>query len=396
MKITRRDLIRTAGVLASAAVLDSKTESRAETAPTPPMPTPNPADLLDLPDFERAAKGVMSSLAWEYVSEGAADEITLRSNHEAYEKIRVMPRALVDVSKIDTRVTLLGRELAHPILLAPTAYQKLSHPDGELATVKGAGDASATMVLSTMSTVSLEDVAAAAKTPLWFQLYVQPDREFTRELVQRAEKAGYQALVVTVDTPVLGPRYRELRAKFNLPPGMERANLRGRATATGGQRATEGAIFSATLDPTLTWKDIEWLRSITKVPVLLKGIINPEDAELAVQVGAAGILVSNHGARNLDTGPATIEALPRVAERIRGRIPVLVDGGIRRGTDVLKALAFGANAVLIGRPYVYGLAVDGSRGVTRIVSILRRELEMAMAHTGRTSIAAIDQTALWH
>lgn len=396
MEISRRDLIRTAGVLASAAVLTSKTETRAETTPTPPMPTPNPADLLDLPDFERAAKGVMSSLAWEYVSEGAADEITLRSNHEAYEKIRVMPRALVDVSKIDTRVKLLGRELAHPILLAPTAYQKLSHPDGELATVKGAGDAGATMVLSTMSTVSLEDVAAATKTPLWFQLYVQPDREFTRELVQRAEKAGYQALVVTVDTPVLGPRYRELRAKFNLPPGMERANLRGRPTATGGQRATEGAIFSGTLDPTLTWKDIEWLRSITKVPVLLKGVINPEDAELAVQVGAAGILVSNHGARNLDTGPATIEALPRVTERIRGRIPVLVDGGIRRGTDVLKAIAFGANAVLIGRPYVYGLAVDGSRGVTRIVNILRRELEMAMAHTGRTSIAAIDQSAIWH
>lgn len=397
MDLSRRDLIRSAGLLASAAVLTAKTEARAEVAPATPPPTPalNPADLLDVPDFERAAKGVMSSLAWEYVSEGAADEITLRSNHEAYDKIRLMPRALVDVSKLDTRVTLLGRELAHPILLAPTAYQKLSHPEGELATVKGAADANATMVLSTMSTVSLEDVAAVAKTPLWFQLYVQPDREFTRELVQRAEKAGYQALVVTVDTPVLGARYRELRAKFNLPPGMERANLRGRATATGGQRATEASIFSATLDPKLTWKDIEWLRSITKLPVLLKGIVNPEDAELAVQSGAAGILVSNHGARNLDTGPATIEALPGVAQRVRGRIPVLVDGGIRRGTDILKAIALGANAVLIGRPYVYGLAVDSSRGVTRIVNILRREFEMAMAHTGRTSIAAIDRTALW-
>ena len=395
MKISRRDLIRTAGVLASAAVLTSKSETRAETAPPSPMPTPNPTDLLDLPDFERAAKGVMSSLAWEYVSEGAADEITLRSNHEAYEKIRVMPRALVDVSKIDTRVQLLGRELAHPILLAPTAYQKLSHSDGELATVKGAADAGATMVLSTMSTVSLEDVAAAAKTPLWFQLYVQPDREFTKELVQRAEAAGYQALVVTVDTPVLGPRYRELRAHFNLPPGMERANFRGRPAATGAQRASEASVFSATLDPKLTWKDIEWLRSITKLPVLLKGIINPDDATRAIQSGAAGILVSNHGARNLDTGPATIEALPRVVEKVGGKIPVLVDGGIRRGTDILKALAFGANAVLIGRPYVYGLAVDGASGVTRIVNILRRELEMAMAHTGRTSIASIDQSVIW-
>ena len=360
------------------------------------MPTPvNPADLLDLPDFEHAAKGVMSSLAWEYVSEGAADEITLRSNHEAYEQIRVMPRALVDVSKIDTRVQLLGRELAHPILLAPTAYQKLSHSDGELATVKGAADAGATMVLSTMSTVSLEDVAAAAKTPLWFQLYVQPDREFTKELVQRAEAAGYQALVVTVDTPVLGPRYRELRAHFNLPPGMERAYFRGRPAATGAQRASEASVFSATLDPKLTWKDIEWLRSITKLPVLLKGIINPDDATRAIQSGAAGILVSNHGARNLDTGPATIEALPRVVEKVGGKIPVLVDGGIRRGTDILKALAFGANAVLIGRPYVYGLAVDGASGVARIVNILRRELEMAMAHTGRTSIASIDQSVIW-
>lgn len=395
MTMSRRDLLRSAGVAAGAAMLASKTELRAEATPTTTMPTLNPADLLDLPDFERAAQGVMSSLAWEYVSEGAADELTLRWNHEAYQKIRLSPRALVDVSQLDTRIQLLGRELAHPILLAPTAYQKLSHPDGELATVQGANDAGATMVLSTMSTVSLEDVAAAAKTPLWFQLYVQPDRGFTQELVQRAERAGYHALVVTVDTPVLGARYRELRAKFNLPPGMERANLRGRTGATGAHRPTEQNIFSATLDPKLTWKDIGWLRSITKLPVLLKGIINPDDADRAVQTGAAGILVSNHGARNLDTGPATIEALPRVVEKIGGKIPVLVDGGIRRGTDIVKALALGANAVLIGRPYVYGLAVDGARGVTRTVNILRRELEMAMAHCGCPTIAAINSSVLW-
>ncbi len=359
------------------------------------MPTLNPADLLDLTDFERAAKTVMSPMAWDYVSGAAADELTLRWNHEAYEKIRLMPRALVDVSQLDTSVQLLGRKLAFPILLAPTAYQKLSHPDGELATVRGASDAGATMVLSTMSTVSLEDVAAAAKTPLWFQLYVQPDREFTRDLVQRAEKAGYQALVVTVDTPVLGPRYRELRAKFNLPPGLERANLRGRATATGAQRATEASIFSGTLDPRLTWKDLGWLQSITKLPVILKGIQNPDDAELAVKAQVAGIIVSNHGARNLDTGPATIEALPGVTAKVAGRIPVLVDGGIRRGTDIFKALAHGANAVLIGRPYVYGLAVDGAHGVQRIITILRRELEVAMAQCGRPSIAAIDASVLW-
>jgi len=392
MEISRRDLIRSAGLLASAAVIGSTTAARAQTTPAAIAANINPLDLLDLTDFERAAKTVMQPMTWEYVSGAAADEITLRWNHEAYEKIRLMPRALVDVSQLDTRITLLGRELAFPILLAPTAYQKISHPDGELATVKGAGDANATMVLSSFSTVTLEEVAAAAQTPLWFQLYVQPDREFTRELVHRAETAGYQALVVTVDTPVLGPRYRELRAKFSPP---ERPNLRGLKGATGAQRPTEQSIFSAVLDPKLTWKDIEWLRSITKLPVLLKGIINPDDATRAVESGAAGILVSNHGARNLDTGPATIEALPRVIEKAGGKLPVLVDGGIRRGTDVLKALALGANAVLIGRPYVYGLAVDGARGVTRTVNILRRELEAAMALCGRTSIASIDRTVIW-
>jgi 4-hydroxymandelate oxidase len=392
MEISGRDLIRSAGLLASAAVIGSTTSARAQTMPPAIASTVNPPDLLDLTDFECAAKTVMPPMTWEYVSGAAADELTLRWNHEAYEKIRLMSRALVDVSQLDTRITLLDRELAFPILLAPTAYQKISHPDGELATVKGAGDANATMVLSTFSTVTLEEVAAAAKTPLWFQLYVQPDREFTRDLVHRAEVAGYQALVVTVDTPVLGPRYRELRAKFSPP---ERANLRGLKGATGAQRPTEQSIFSLVLDPKLTWKDIDWLRSITKLPVLLKGVQNPADAERAVQAGVAGIIVSNHGARQLDTGPATIESLPRVVEKVGGKMPVLVDGGIRRGTDILKALGYGASAVLIGRPYVYGLAVDGARGVTRTVNILRRELESAMAMCGRTSIASIDSSVLW-
>jgi 4-hydroxymandelate oxidase len=394
MSLTRRQLLQTSGVLASASVLASSSQASSIIEPTGVAPTDS-SDLLDLPDFERAAKAVMSPMAWDYVSGAAVDELTHKWNHEAYEKIRLMPRALVDVSQLDTRVTLLGRELPYPILLAPTAYQKLSHPEGELATVRGAGEAGATTVLSTMSNVTLEEVARAAKAPLWFQLYVQPDRGFTRELVQRAEAAGYQALAITVDTPVLGPRYRELRAKFKLPDGIDRANLRGLAGSTGGQRPTEESIFSATLDPKLSWKDIEWLRSLTKLPVILKGVQNPDDAQRAIEVGAAGVIVSNHGGRNLDTGPATIEALPGVVARVQGRMPVLVDGGIRRGTDVLKALALGANAVLIGRPYVYGLAVDGSRGVTRVVNILRRELEAAMALTGRTSIASIDSSALW-
>ena len=398
MSTSRRDVLRSAGALASAAALGSASEVAAQaTAPSqaPGAAAGNPTDLFDILDFERAARKVMSSMAWEYISGGAADEITLRWNHEAYEKIRLKPRALVDVSRLDTRVRLLGRELPFPILLAPTAYQKLTHPDGELATARGAGAADATMVVSTMSNVTLEDVAAVATRPLWFQLYVQPDRELTRQLVQRAETAGYQALVVTVDAPVLGPRYRELRANFALPPKLERANLRGHAGAASGFHPTEQSIFSATLDPTLTWKDIDWFRSITKLPILLKGIQNPADADRAVTAGVAGIIVSNHGARDLDTAPATIDELPDVVAKVRGKVPVLIDGGIRRGTDVLKAIALGATAVLIGRPYLFGLAVDGARGVTRVVNILRREFEIAMALCGRASIADMDASLIW-
>lgn len=355
----------------------------------------NPADLLDLSDFERAAQTVMSPLAWAYVSGGAGDEVTLRWNREAWERLRIAQRTMIDVSQLDTRVSLLGRTLDYPFILAPTAYHKLSHPEGEIATVKGAGLAGAIAIMSTVATVSLEDCAAAATSPLWFQLYVQPDRGFTRELVQRAEAAGYQALVLTIDVPVMGSRYRELRAKFTLPPGMERANLKGRAAATGGQRATENSIYSATLDPKLTWKDIEWLRSLTRLPIIVKGIGHPDDAELAVQAGVDGLVVSNHGGRNLDTSPPTAEVLPAVVARVAGRTPVLADGGIRRGTDILKALALGADAVLIGRPYVYGLAVDGPNGVKRIITILRRELEAAMALCGRTSLEALDETIFW-
>lgn len=367
----------------------------AESKPVTPAPKALPGAPVDIPDYEKLAPAHMSEMAWEYLSGGAADELSLRWNHEAYERLRIRPRVLVDVSKIDTRVTLFGRELPFPILLAPTAYHRLAHPEGELATAKGAAAAGATLVVSTTSTTSVEDIAAVATSPLWFQLYVQPDRGFTRDLVQRAEQAGCQALVVTVDAPVLGPRYRETRSNFTLPEGMERANLRGLKSAKGAQRASEGTIFSAVQDPTVVWKDLEWLRSLTKVPVLTKGILNPDDAELAVTVGVSGIIVSNHGGRNMDTVPATIDALPGVVGKVAGRVPVLVDGGIRRGTDVLKALAQGATATLIGRPYLYGLAVGGASGVTHVINILRRELEMAMASSGRPTIKSIDPSLIW-
>jgi 4-hydroxymandelate oxidase len=258
--------------------------------------------------------------------------------------------------------------------------------------------AHATMIVSSFATVTIDDIARAVpESPRWFQLYVQPDRGFTQALVQRAEAAGCQALCLTVDTPVLGARNREARAGFKLPDGMTRANLEGLAggVASASHRPPEGAIYSAVLEPRLTWKDVEWLRGFAKVPVLLKGVMDADDAKRAVEAGVSGLIVSNHGARNLDTVPATVTALPRVVAAVRGRVPILVDGGIRRGTDVLKALALGASAVAVGRPYLYGLAVNGSAGVSHIVSILRTEFEMAMALTGRTSLAAIDRSVLW-
>jgi 4-hydroxymandelate oxidase len=396
MTITRRDLLRSTGLIAGGSLLAAEVPVSVAQgiggASTRPAPAIEPADLFD---YARLAPAHMSTIASEYINGGAADELSMKWNRESYDRIRLRPRILVDVSNLDTRVTLFGRELPFPILLAPTAYHKLAHPEGEVATAKGAGAAGATFVVSTSATTSLEEIAQVAKRPLWFQLYVQPDRDFTRSLIQRAEASGCQALVVTVDSPVLGPRYRETRSKFTLPPGVERANLKGLKTATGGHRPTEMNIYSALLDPKLTWKEIEWLRSVTKLPMLLKGILTAEDAARGADLGASAIIVSNHGGRNLDTLPATIDALPEVAGRINGRVPVLVDGGIRRGTDVLKAIALGASAVLIGRPYLHGLAVGGAEGVTRVINILRREFEMAMALTGRTSLAQIDGSVIW-
>jgi 4-hydroxymandelate oxidase len=238
----------------------------------------------------------------------------------------------------------------------------------------------------------VEAVCSAAKTPVWFQLYAQADKELTRQMLDRARSAGCQAVCVTVDTPVLGARHRESRSHFKLPADFQLPNLN---LGPVSHRPMRGAIYSELLNPRLTWKDIGWISSIAKMPVLLKGVLNPEDAALASDSGVAGLIVSNHGARNLDTLPSTAVALPRVAEKVAGRLPILVDGGIRRGTDVLKAMALGANAVLVGRPYLYGLAVAGADGVARVVEILRTELMMAMALTGRTAIDQIDRSVLW-
>lgn len=390
-RVTRRQALTSlalaaSGTMVAAAVRAQTPSTSPPVAPRDAAAAPGGPGLFSIPQYEERAKGLVSVPAWEYYDQGCADDLTVRWNREAFQKLRFESRVMVDVEKIDTSITLLGRTMPHPILLAPAAAHMLVHPEGEVATARGAGAASATMVLSTNSNCSVEAVMAAATQPLWFQLYVSRDRAVAHELIQRVEVAGYKALCVTVDQPVVYARDRSNRqteALRSLPlPNVKRAV--GGVTQTSGGRTRS-----------LTWKDIEWFRSVTKLPVILKGIMHPDDAEQAVKAGVDAIMVSNHGGRALDGVAATIDALPRVADRVSRRIPVLMDGGIRRGGDVLKALARGASAVMIGRPYLYGLAVNGSEGVKHIVEILRNELEAAMALTGRTTIAQIDRSALW-
>ncbi len=352
--------------------------------------------IVCLSDYQQAAQDKMGAVAREYLDSGAADEISLRRNRTAFDELLLMPRVLRDVSSLDTTIELFGQKMEHPILLAPAAYHKLFHKQGELATVRGAGKAAATLVVSSFATIALEEIARAATAPLWFQLYMPPDRAISRDLVQRAEGAGYRAICMTVDLPVLGVRNREMRTGFGLPRGAKRANLSRYNTAlVSAAHFDETGATIATLDASLTWKDVEWVRSLTKLPVLVKGILAPEDARLAAEHGAAGIIVSNHGARNLDTTPATIEVLPRIREAVPAHFPVLLDGGVRRGTDVVKALALGARAVLIGRPYLWALAVHGETGVERAVRILLDELRSVLALCGRASLAAVDRSILW-
>jgi 4-hydroxymandelate oxidase len=353
-----------------------------------------PTGLVSLADHEAHASLVLDDKVKAYINGGAADEITLHENRQAWQRLRLAPRVLQPLAGGHTRVPLLGRTLAHPILVAPMAYHRLAHPHGELATALAAAALGAGLVLSTQASTPLEDVARlvlseADRGPLWFQLYLQPDRGFTRELVQRAEAAGYEALVLTVDAPVSGVRDRERHVGFVLPPGVSAVHLQGLRTppATALQPG-QSALFDDLLTHAPTWDDIAWLRSITRLPVLLKGITHPADARLAREHGAAGVIVSNHGGRTLDTMPATAELLPEIVQTLGGTLPVLVDGGIRRGTDVLKAMALGASAVLVGRPILHGLANAGAQGVAHVLRLLRDELEVAMALCGCRELGA--------
>jgi 4-hydroxymandelate oxidase len=343
--------------------------------------------FLTLADFEVQAEKSLRPDVWGYVAGGAGDEISLRWNTAAFDRIFLRPRVLRDVSIVQMETTLFDLALPFPLLLAPTAYHRVLHPEGELETARGAAIHGTPFVVSTSSTMAVDRISAASSAPLWFQLYVQTDREFTRDIIARAEEAGCRALCVTVDTPALGARIRQLRTGFKLPPELETPHVY--------DLAVRDSIIGPGKRKVVTWEDIDWLLSISKKPVLLKGILTPEDAKEAVRRGVHGVIVSNHGARNLDTVPATIDALPEVVEVVEGRVPVLVDGGIRRGTDLFKCLAFGAAAVLIGRPYLYGLAVAGAEGVARVVEILRSELEFAMILCGCAGVGAIDKTFLW-
>jgi len=393
MSYTRRKLLQTVTAMTGVSMLSL--ESEAKRGPVKHsknerfLPDSDPGDLDDLInlfDFEKKAEGVMSKMAYEYVASGAADENTLKWNRESLDKIKIQTHVLNDVSKIDTKVPIFGQELAYPILIAPSAFHKIMHPEGELATARGAGLASTTYVVSSFTTTPIEDIAKVATQPLWFQLYLVRDKTFVKDLIQKVEAQGIKALCVTVDTPVTGARNRQQRVKFKLPPELKAPYMIDTSTSTGQGQPLQVSV---------TWKDIEWLKSLTKIPILLKGILNPDDAEQAVKAGVSGIIVSNHGARNLDSVPATIEVLPYITRRVNKKIPVLMDGGIRRGTDVVKAIALGANAVLVGRPICYGLACGGAEGVARVLEILHKELQLAMALAGSASIAKIDQSFIW-
>lgn len=337
-----------------------------------------------LDDFEPLARDYLPEAFHDYFAGGACDEVTLRDNREAFERVRLLGRVLRDVSARSLATTLLGADVSMPVMLSPVALQKLAHDDGELATARAAAAAGALMIVSSMSTTTVEDIAAAAKGPRWFQLYVWKDSGLTAELVRRAEDAGYGAIVLTVDGQVWGRRYRDLRSGLELPPGLSMANLDAAGVGRPRGGASLGQWMTSLLDPALDWNGVARLVASTRLPVVLKGILHPDDARLAVAHGAAGVFVSNHGGRQLDGSPATMDVLEAVADAVDGRAEVYLDGGVRRGTDVVKALARGARAVAVGRPVVWSLAAGGQRGVSRMLGLLREELDIAMALCGAT------------
>jgi 4-hydroxymandelate oxidase len=325
--------------------------------------------LVSVADFDPVARERLPKDVYDFVAGGAGDEWTLGENTRAFGRWVLRPRVLRGVSERDTRTEVLGVSLSMPVIVAPWGYQRLVHPDGELATVRAAARSGTLMVVPTPAETQLEAIAAASDGAKWWQLYVFEDRGFTEDMLHRVTAAGYEAIVFTVDLPVGGTRNRDDRNGFDIPIPLR---------PSGGP-----------YDSGIAWDDLAWIREHAPLPILVKGILTPEDARLAIESGADGVVVSNHGGRQLDGVPAAVEALPDVVEAVSARIPVLMDGGVRRGTDVLKALALGAAAVLVGRPAAWGLAVDGEDGVVRVLEILREELDTAMALTGCRTVADV-------
>jgi 4-hydroxymandelate oxidase len=353
---------------------------------------------VNLHDYEELARQRLPQMVFEYYFGGAEDEVTVRDNRQGWQQLRLRPRVLVDVATRDVTTTILGQRVALPVLTAPCAFNALAHPDGECAVARAAAAAGIIQVVSTAGTHSLEEVAAAAPTGVrWFQLYCYRDREVTRGLVERAVAAGYRALCLTVDAPLVGRRDRDTRNRFGLPEGMtwknlERVGLEHMAAREEGSALVQ--YIADIWDASLTWEAIEWLRKLSPLPLAIKGILTADDARRAVDRGVDAIVVSNHGGRQLDGTLPTSVALAEVADAVGQRVELLVDGGIRRGSDILKALALGARAVLVGRPYLWALAVDGQQGVEHMLGLLREELDLAMALAGRPTIASIDRTLI--
>lgn len=343
---------------------------------------------MDLVALEEAARARLDASVYDYYAGGADDEFTAADNVAAWSRVRLRPHVLRDVSVVDTATTVLGTPVRAPILVAPWAYQRMADEHGECATARAAARAGTVAVFSTLATVSLEDVAAAAPgASRWFQLYVHTDRGFSRELVERAAAAGYGAVVLTVDLPRLGNRRRDERNRFTLPAGIQMANIGAVAPSVDGSGIA--AYAAAEMEAGLTPDDVTWLAGLSELPVVVKGVLRGDDAQTAVAAGAAGVIVSNHGGRQLDTAVATCDALGEVAEAVGDGAEVLVDGGVRRGTDVLKALALGARAVLVGRPLVWGLATGGEDGVVAVLDGLGSSLALAMALAGTPSVADV-------
>ncbi|CAA7029908.1 unnamed protein product [Microthlaspi erraticum] len=348
-------------------------------------------EITNVSEYEEIAKKKLPKMAYDYYASGAEDQWTLQENRNAFARILFRPRILIDVSKIDMTTTVLGFKISMPIMVAPTAFQKMAHPEGEYATARAASAAGTIMTLSSWATSSVEEVASTGPGIRFFQLYVYKNRKVVEQLVRRAEKAGFKAIALTVDTPRLGRRESDIKNRFTLPPNLTLKNFEGLDLGKMDEANDSGlaSYVSGQIDRTLSWKDVQWLQTITKMPILVKGVITGEDARIAVQAGAAGIIVSNHGARQLDYVPATISALEEVVKATQGRIPVFLDGGVRRGTDVFKALALGASGIFIGRPVVFSLAAEGEAGVRKVLQMLRDEFELTMALSGCRSLKEI-------